>query len=816
MKFECSLNDEVFSECTSPKNYQNLTYREHVFRVRAVDSAGNSGSEVSHGWEVKNLVTFDEMPDPFTKLMTATFEFHADDESRVRMYECSLNGMSFTECVSPVVYEDLVEREHTFSVRVVDLEWARGGPTSYGWIVDVTPPVTTIDEKPLNPSNEEAHVFKFSSSEEVIGFECSLNGAEFASCDSTKRYDGLIDQEHTFSVRSIDRALNTGTPVSYIWRVDRTKPVTVIDERPADPTRQTTARFAFSAIEEGSGLSRFECRLNEAEFATCSSPKEYDGLTEMTHHFFVRSVDLAGNVEEPPQAYSWEVDTTEPETSINQFPNDPSNSRSARFEFSAPGAVGYECKLDGGNYVPCNEGFIDYENLTDVRHVFSVRARDAAGNVESTDATHAWTIDVTPPDTRLDSWPAEWSNNGTAKFRFSSTEGGGRYQCKLDRSSGGGGGVFEDCESPKEYMDLSDDCYQLVVLAIDEAGNPDPTPVVYSWTVDTVEPTVEITRPEEQGRINTSTPTITGRSEALSTVEISIDNESVGTGLAGNGGLFSLNVAQHFVNGPHSLRARATDRAGNESAWTEPINFIIDTEPPETEIIKPPPNPSGSRHTTFEVRSPEGVTTFECSLDAENDFQEYPSSVECSEGDSRNCTVTVNMNLATAGTKRVEGHHQVWVHAKDGAGNVDPTPAFFEWDVVITPPPPPTITEPQSGELIVGVLTIRGTATHDGQVDVFLGERSDSTKLGSAPIIGGKWAFTQQLEEGSYTMLVDATDKAENTGATTSVSFSVVPPKPQAAAIGGGLGCAASGAPPWLSLLVLLAGAVWRSRRRRA
>ena len=59
-------------------------------------------------------------------------------------------------------------------------------------------------------------------------------------------------------------------------------------------------------------------------------------------------------------------------------------------------------------------------------------------------------------------------------------------------------------------------------------------------------------------------------------------------------------------------------------------------------------------------------------------------------------------------------------------------------------------------------------------------------------------------------------NKAGNPSTEMSrVSFTVFAPRAQARAIGGGLGCATSGGSPWLTLLGLLVGAVWNSRRRR-
>ncbi len=102
-----------------------------------------------------------------------------------------------------------------------------------------------------------------------------------------------------------------------------------------------------------------------------------------------------------------------------------------------------------------------------------------------------------------------------------------------------------------------------------------------------------------------------------------------------------------------------------------------------------------------------------------------------------------------------------------------------------------------------------------GTVDVFLnGEKFGPARVDEV----GQWsfAFPAELPEGTYSLYGIATDLASNPSkGSEPISFTVRAPKPQAQAIGGGLGCDASGLQPGLALLGLIAGAVWNSRRRR-
>jgi hypothetical protein len=64
-----------------------------------------------------------------------------------------------------------------------------------------------------------------------------------------------------------------------------------------------SASFAFAASE----AATFECSLDAAEFAACSSPVSYTALADGGHTFAVRATDAAGNVDPTPSSRSWTV-----------------------------------------------------------------------------------------------------------------------------------------------------------------------------------------------------------------------------------------------------------------------------------------------------------------------------------------------------------------------------------------------------------------------------------------------------------------------------------------------------------------------------
>jgi hypothetical protein len=96
----------------------------------------------------------------------------------------------------------------------------------------------------------------------------------------------------------------------------------------------------------------------------------------------------AGATEPARRAFT--VDTVSPQTEITGGPGDTTDT-SAVFLFSAPGATGTHCRLDGGAWSPCGSPQT-YSGLSLGGHRFEVTSVDAAGNQDPSPAEHAWQV----------------------------------------------------------------------------------------------------------------------------------------------------------------------------------------------------------------------------------------------------------------------------------------------------------------------------------------------------------------------------------------------------------------------------------------
>jgi hypothetical protein len=126
--FECSLDGEGFSECTSPTTYQGLSDGAHSFEARGVNAAG-AGESARATWTVDTVpptTTVDEVSEG--EGGTWTFTFSADETAT---FECRVDDATFVACESGYTWVDPVQGgEHVFEAQATDEAGNVGEPSS--------------------------------------------------------------------------------------------------------------------------------------------------------------------------------------------------------------------------------------------------------------------------------------------------------------------------------------------------------------------------------------------------------------------------------------------------------------------------------------------------------------------------------------------------------------------------------------------------------------------------------------------------------------------------------------------------------------
>jgi hypothetical protein len=168
-----------------------------------------------------------------------------------------------------------------------------------------------------------------------------------------------------------------------------------------------------------------------------------------------------------------------PDTQIDAGPPALTASASAQLAFSAaagPPAGSFECALDGAPWTACSSP-LSLSNLSEGQHTFVVRGVSAGGKKDLSPASVTWTVDLTPPNTRIGGSPADPTTNRDATFGISADETGVTFACRLDSEA------WTPCGAIATRTGLAPGRHHFEARATDAAGLTDPTAAVYDWTI---------------------------------------------------------------------------------------------------------------------------------------------------------------------------------------------------------------------------------------------------------------------------------------------------------------------------------------------
>jgi hypothetical protein len=386
------------------------------------------------------------------------------------------------------------------------------------------PPAPTFSVTPANPTTQTSASFTYTDSQAVTKFQCSLDGAAFVDCGttrpSTKSYSGLAGGSHTFQVRAfVQQGNQTSSATSFTWVVDLTAPTlspSSIVRADANPTKAASLHWTVTFSEPVKNVATGNFGLvtgglggTAPTIATAvpigSSPSSAwtvtvstSGTTGSNSGSIQLSLtgkgtspnqiqDAAGNVlatTPPVQGQAYTFDTTAPTVAptITAGPSGLVNSTSATFAFSGEAGASFQCALESTASPAGCASPTSYSGLTQGSHTFYVRQLDAAGNVGTVFANRSWSIDsIPPPPPVLTITPDDPNGDGIADFDWTETEAGVTFNCSIENGS------FTVCPSTPEHaahyiVDVSNDgTHQFAVRAFDVAGNFSATS--YTWKV---------------------------------------------------------------------------------------------------------------------------------------------------------------------------------------------------------------------------------------------------------------------------------------------------------------------------------------------
>ncbi|BCQ54914.1 Ig-like domain-containing protein [Burkholderia gladioli] len=354
-------------------------------------------------------------------------------------------------------------------------------------------------------------------------------------------------------------------------------------------------------------------------------------LADGDHHFSVVSVNRLGNSSAPSRDYLVTIDTTPPPRPVIEavhddvgpltglvpdhgMTDDASPTLSGKAEAGAIVVVRDGLEVIGSSVVD-GEGnwrFTPGSALAEAEHVFTVIARDAAGNSSMPSESHTIRIDVSGPGTVMivrviddvEPHTGDVPNGGFTNDPFPTLEGIAKPHAQVTIRDGNTvlGSTDADEQGNWRFVPdaghrLAEGAHTLLAQSTDPLGQQSEPSAPYYLVVDTVppgQPTIDLAYDdvgEEQGALashdftDDATPTLQGRAEVGAKVEIYDGGLLIGTTMANRGGRWSFTPSRPLDDGAHALTAKARDGAGNLSVESDAFVVNVDT----TGWHKPPP-----------------------------------------------------------------------------------------------------------------------------------------------------------------------------------------------------------------------------------
>ena len=329
---------------------------------------------------------------------------------------------------------------------------------------------------------------------------------------------------------------------------DSTAPNTTITSAPSSPTNSASASFTFTSTENP---STFECQLDGGSWTACDTGSiTYGPLASGDHTFLVAAKDAANNQDSSAASHTWTIDTTAPTGSASINSGDAfTRFTASTLTLTADSDTTHYQKAEGANCSSVTFGawtaFTGSVSHTlasgDGTKQVCVQFRDAAQNISG--ANDSILLDTTAPSI-TDGGPttqpnaADWYKTAvTNTFNATDSLSGLASGCSASftKSSGTAEGSAVRIASGS-CSDLAGNTNTGIDSAAVRIDRTDPTNFQFSGEPET----------HYYGQTPTTRPTCTAE-DALS-------------GLTSDG----CTVSDYATAvGTHTLRASATDRAGN-------------------------------------------------------------------------------------------------------------------------------------------------------------------------------------------------------------------------------------------------------------
>ena len=572
---DISINGgDWIEDVSSPYQIDGLIDGRHDVSIRAVDHLGNENVTII-SFIVDNTPPVVEIIEPSTGTYTNSSEvlisWTIEDENP-DLEEISVDGVEWflVEGSTTFILSDGV---YTILVRATDLA-GNVNQSNITVTVDTRPPDLSIDYPDDGDYLDSGDVLlEFDATDINLDMvEVSSDGDVWVAPDhdGSHLFGDLADGEHTLYLRAVDLAGNVN--VTSITVVVDTEDPELSIHSPDDGyhSNSSSVLVEWTAIDASPMVE--EVSTDGSSWAVAMEEgRHVFELAEDEHRLWVRVTDAAGNVN--VTSINVTVDLTPPEVSITSPEDGIYNSTGSVtlvWEVIELNDWTAEVSVDGGDWMPLGQTFgHELTGLPEGELSFMVRVTDLAGNqghdsitvhVDLTDPIISITShedgDLIPEDQLTLEW--EVIDDSPVTINVS-------YDGDLWLESGPDGYTFTD---------LDEGVNVLLVRAIDAAGNVNVTTI--SVTVDTEEPQLTITHPEQGYSSDTDSITVEWDAfdESPFTAEISYDGETW------EDADDLLSHTFQLQEGENTLWVKVTDAAG----WTNISDVTVNYNTPNPTV----------------------------------------------------------------------------------------------------------------------------------------------------------------------------------------------------------------------------------------
>ena len=548
----------------------------YSYTVRAVDAAGNP-SDFS---DPASATVPDTTPPSAPANLSATPSGHSQvdltwddstDDVIVAGYQVYRNDQYVTTVQDPTYSDVVLPGTYTYVVRAVDgapnLSAPSNSATATVTPLDLTPPAapTGLDARPSNGSQVDLTWIAPIDDVGVTGYEIYRDDARIATIGpATSFTDTVLPGTYSYTVRALDAAGNRSDPSGPdSATVDDTSAPSAPTNLAASVANPLQVDLSWEGASDNLAVTGYRVYRDGSLLTTLGPATSYrdDLTTSETHTYVVRAADAAGNVSDPSNSVTADLQAPTVPAGVSADATGPGQ---VEVTWNAAGddigVSGYRVYRDGVPIATAGGTSMTDTSVPPGTYNYSVRALDAAGN-RSDESEPAG---VTVPDTTAPSAPGNLTATaGLGQVALSweaASDDVGVSAYEIYRE----GTLVDTVGAVTSYTDtgLVTGAYRYVVRALDAAGNrSDPSNTATGTVPDRTDPSAP-----------TNLVATDGAGQATLSWNAASDNVGVtGYNLYRDGVLTATlgPVTSHadtgLLPGTYSYEVRAVDAAGNVS-----------------------------------------------------------------------------------------------------------------------------------------------------------------------------------------------------------------------------------------------------------